>query len=179
MCGVSKAGFAGAECAADLACLRAQRQLLLPVLRLLADLHHDQAAQEGPPPGATDRHGDRATPLGGGAGWLRGCAEDLPPPRQRLLRSALANSSAHCLAKRQARNLMLAPVSRTGRLISSLVAGLRWPLHALASLLIWPKLRRQLSGGQLHFRSVAVAPSLPISMPSSKRSASNFWWDMA
>ena len=86
-----------------------------------------------------------------------------PPSRQRLLRSALANSSAHCLAKRQARNLMLEPVSPTGRLISSVVAGLRWPLHALASLLIWPKLRRQLSGGQLHFPisgGGAIAPHI-------------------
>ena len=44
-------------------------------------------------PGATDRHGDRATPLGGGAGRLRGRAEDLPPARQRLLKRALANSA--------------------------------------------------------------------------------------
>ena len=86
-----------------------------------------------------------------------------PPARQRLLRAALANSAAHCLAKRQAQNLMLEPSSVADRVLSTLAAVLRWPLHALASLLIWPKLRRQLSGGQLHYPisgGGAIAPHI-------------------
>ncbi|WP_037990820.1 AMP-binding protein [Synechococcus sp. CC9616] len=86
-----------------------------------------------------------------------------PPSRQRLLRAALANSAAHCLAKRQAWNLMLEPASAADRLLSALTAGLRWPLHALASSLIWPKLRRQLSGGQLRYPisgGGAIAPHI-------------------
>jgi long-chain acyl-CoA synthetase len=42
-------------------------------------------------------------------------------------------------------------------------AAIRWPLHALASALIWPKLRRQLSGGQLAYPisgGGAIAPHI-------------------
>jgi len=74
-----------------------------------------------------------------------------PRSRQRLLRAALANSSAYGLARRRSRNLMLEPVSRRGRLAARVEATRRWPAHALASRLIWPKLRQQLSGGQLRF----------------------------
>ena len=86
-----------------------------------------------------------------------------PPSRQRLLRGALTNSSAHCQAWRRARNLMLAPVPPSGRLLAAGEAALRWPLHALASTLIWPKLRRQLSGGQLAYPisgGGAIAPHI-------------------
>ena len=74
-----------------------------------------------------------------------------PASRQRLLRAALANSSAYCLARRQRRNLMLMPLGRRQRLMAGLKSAGRWPAHALASKLIWPKLRLQLSGGQLRF----------------------------
>ena len=74
-----------------------------------------------------------------------------PPSRQRLLRAALANSAAQRKAVRTARNLLLQPVSLTGRLMAALEAGWRWPFHSLASVAIWPKLRRQLSGGQLTY----------------------------
>jgi long-chain acyl-CoA synthetase len=46
---------------------------------------------------------------------------------------------------------MLEPVCWAGRLQAAGVACLRWPLHALASALLWPKVRRQLSGGQLAY----------------------------
>jgi len=74
-----------------------------------------------------------------------------PASRQRLLRSALANSSAYCLARRRSRNLMVEPLGKRQRLKAALEASRRWPAHALASQLIWPKLRLQLSGGQLQF----------------------------
>ncbi|MDP7993876.1 MAG: AMP-binding protein [Synechococcus sp. SP2 MAG] len=74
-----------------------------------------------------------------------------PASRQRLLRAALANSSAYCLARRQRRNLMLMPLGRRQCLMARLKSAGRWPAHALASKLIWPKLRLQLSGGQLRF----------------------------
>ena len=54
----------------------------------------------------------------------------MPAARQRLLGSALANSRAWVQA------------GAAGRI-------LRWPLHALASRLLWPKVRQQLVGGQL------------------------------
>ncbi|AII48737.1 long-chain fatty acid--CoA ligase [Synechococcus sp. KORDI-52] len=86
-----------------------------------------------------------------------------PPSRQRLLRAALANSAAQRKAVRTARNLLLEPVSSGGRLRAFGSAALRWPLHALASTLIWPKLRRQLSGGQLAYPisgGGAIAPHI-------------------
>ena len=86
-----------------------------------------------------------------------------PPSRQRLLRAALANSAAQRKAVRTARNLLLEPVSAAGRLRACGSAALRWPLHALASTLIWPKLRRQLSGGQLAYPisgGGAIAPHI-------------------
>ena len=86
-----------------------------------------------------------------------------PPSRQRLLRAALANSAAQRQARRTACNLLLDPVSASGRLRALGSAALRWPLHALASALIWPKLRRQLSGGQLAYPisgGGAIAPHI-------------------
>ena len=86
-----------------------------------------------------------------------------PPSRQRLLRAALANSAAQRKALRTARNLLLQPVSLSGRITAAATAVLRWPLHALASALIWPKLRLQLSGGQLAYPisgGGAIAPHI-------------------
>lgn len=74
-----------------------------------------------------------------------------PPFRQRLLQAALANSAAQRKAWRTARNLLLESTPVLGRFSASFEALLRWPLHALASALLWPKLRRQLSGGQLAY----------------------------
>ena len=86
-----------------------------------------------------------------------------PPSRQRLLRAALSNSSAQRQALRRANDLMLEPVSWVGRFQAAGVACLRWPLHALASALLWPKVRRQLSGGQLAYPisgGGAIAPHI-------------------
>ncbi|MGB1622168.1 MAG: AMP-binding protein [Synechococcus sp.] len=86
-----------------------------------------------------------------------------PPSRQRLLRAALANSAAQRRAWRTTRDLLLEATSLGGRLRAGLEAGLRWPLHALASALIWPTLRRQLSGGQLAYPisgGGAIAPHI-------------------
>ena len=86
-----------------------------------------------------------------------------PPSRQRLLRAALANSAAQRRAMRTTRNLLLEPMAPAARLAAAVEAGLRWPLHALASTLIWPKLRIQLSGGQLLYPisgGGAIAPHI-------------------
>ena len=86
-----------------------------------------------------------------------------PPSRQRLLRAALGNSAAQRLALRRARGLMLEADSSLSRLQGAAAAALRWPLHALASALVWPKLRRQLSGGQLLYPisgGGAIAPHI-------------------
>lgn len=74
-----------------------------------------------------------------------------PASRQRLLRAALANSTAYTLARRRSRDLMIQPLRKRDRLRAVAEASRRWPAHALASKLIWPKLRQQLSGGALRY----------------------------
>jgi len=69
--------------------------------------------------------------------------------RQLLIRAALANSRAFCLRRRQCLDLTLVPEQPPQRLLAALEAGLRWPLHRLATALIWPQVRRQLVGGEL------------------------------
>jgi long-chain acyl-CoA synthetase len=73
----------------------------------------------------------------------------MPPARQRLLRSALALSRNHCLAQRVAADRTLAPEPALRRLGAAGGALLSWPLHALASRVLWPKVRQQLIGGRL------------------------------
>ncbi len=73
----------------------------------------------------------------------------MPPARRRLIAAALANSRGYCFRRREALDLTLDPVPAATRLGAAAVAALRWPLHRLASALLWPKVRRQLVGGQL------------------------------
>jgi long-chain acyl-CoA synthetase len=73
----------------------------------------------------------------------------MPRARQRLLGAALTNSRAHALASRRAADLALAPVAPLERLQAAAECSLRWPLHALAAWLFWPKVRQQLVGGAL------------------------------
>jgi long-chain acyl-CoA synthetase len=73
----------------------------------------------------------------------------MPASRQRLIGAALANSRSWCLARRRALDLTLVPEPPVTRLAAAAVALLRLPAHALASRLIWPKVRGQLVGGRL------------------------------
>jgi long-chain acyl-CoA synthetase len=73
----------------------------------------------------------------------------MPPSRQRLLGSALANSRAFHRARRTALDLTLAPESAPRRLKAAGEALLRAPLHGLAARALWPKVRQQLVGGEL------------------------------
>jgi len=74
---------------------------------------------------------------------------EMPAARQRLLGGALANSRGFAAAQRQALNLTLAPEPAGARMLAAGRAALRWPLHALAGRLFWPKVRQQLVGGRL------------------------------
>jgi long-chain acyl-CoA synthetase len=73
----------------------------------------------------------------------------MPRGRQQLLRSSLAVSQAYHRSRRTALNLTLQPESASTRLGAALSAAGRWPLHRLASVLLWPKVRKQLCGGAL------------------------------
>ena len=80
---------------------------------------------------------------------FEGALAEMPAARQRLLGVALANSRAYAAARRRALDLTLAPEPTGARLRASAQAALRWPLHALAGRLLWPKVRQQLVGGRL------------------------------
>jgi long-chain acyl-CoA synthetase len=80
---------------------------------------------------------------------FEGALAEMPAARQRLLGVALANSRAYAAARRRALDLTLAPEPAGARLRASAQAALRWPLHALAGRLLWPKVRQQLVGGRL------------------------------
>ena len=73
----------------------------------------------------------------------------MPPARQRLLRRALALSRFHCAERRRAADLTLTPEPLGRRALALAATLLSWPLHGLASALLWPKLRQQLIGGRL------------------------------
>ena len=73
----------------------------------------------------------------------------MPASRRRLISNALANSRAFCLARRRALDLSLELEPAPARLLAAARALVRWPAHALASKLIWPKVRGQLVGGRL------------------------------
>jgi long-chain acyl-CoA synthetase len=73
----------------------------------------------------------------------------MPASRQRLLRTALANSRAYGLRRRQSFDLTLHPEAWPVRCGAAVLAMLRWPLHRLAAALLWPKVRQQLVGGRL------------------------------
>jgi long-chain acyl-CoA synthetase len=80
---------------------------------------------------------------------FEGALAEMPAARQRLLQAALANSRAFVAARRQALDLTLAPEPAGARLLAAGRLALRWPLHALAGRLFWPKVRQQLVGGAL------------------------------
>ncbi len=75
--------------------------------------------------------------------------EAMPPSRQGLIRQALRLSRWHGQSRRRALDLTLEPESLPGRLAAGLGWLLSWPGHGLASALLWPKVRQQLSGGAL------------------------------
>lgn len=73
----------------------------------------------------------------------------MPPAKQRLVRLALAVASGQAQAWRRWRNLDGALLSPLARLRSLALALVSWPPAALAEQLLWPAVRRQLSGGCL------------------------------
>jgi long-chain acyl-CoA synthetase len=71
----------------------------------------------------------------------------MPAPRRRLIEAALAVSRFHALQRRRALDLTLQSEPPLQRLLAASLAAASWPLHGLASRLLWPKVRQQLVGG--------------------------------
>lgn len=72
-----------------------------------------------------------------------------PPSRRILVRFALACSRFHCGQWRAWRNLHPIPCNPGQRLLGLALAGVSFPLHRLAGVLFWSKVRQKLVGGQL------------------------------
>jgi long-chain acyl-CoA synthetase len=85
----------------------------------------------------------------------------MPAGRRRLIEAALANSRAYGLGRRIAADLTLEPEPALRRGLAGLKAALRWPLHRLASALLWPKVRTQLVGGELR-TAISGGGALPL-----------------
>ena len=73
----------------------------------------------------------------------------MPASRQRLLKTALANSRSYHSRLRCARDLTLAPEPLVRRLAAVAELAVRWPGQRLAEAFLWPKVRQQLVGGML------------------------------
>jgi long-chain acyl-CoA synthetase len=71
----------------------------------------------------------------------------MPASRRRLIERALGLSRFHALQRRRALDLTLQQEPPLQRLIAASLVAASWPLHALASRLLWPKVRQQLVGG--------------------------------
>ena len=86
-----------------------------------------------------------------------------PPSRRSLVRSALACSRFHCGQWRVWRNLHPVPHNPAQRLLGLVLASVSFPVHRLAGVLFWPKLRQKLVGGQLRLAisgGGALSPSV-------------------
>tara|TARA_Y100001968_G_scaffold189336_1_gene173548 strand:- start:8613 stop:10589 length:1977 start_codon:yes stop_codon:yes gene_type:complete len=91
--------------------------------------------------------------------------QNMPIARQKLLKSALRNSSAYKYSLRKARSLTIEKISLRKRFLACLDLTWRLPMHSLVSLFIWPKVLNQLSGGQLLFPisgGGAIAPHVDL-----------------
>lgn len=75
----------------------------------------------------------------------------MPNSRQIILKAALSNSRAFKLALRKSKNLLLRKVKKHIRFLAFAEVIIRWPMHRLASVVLWPKVLEQLSGGKLIF----------------------------
>lgn len=86
-----------------------------------------------------------------------------PPSRRNLVRFALACSRFHCGQWRAWRNLHPLPCNPGQRLLGLALASVSFPLHRLAGVLFWSKVRQKLVGGQLRLAisgGGALSPSV-------------------
>ena len=86
-----------------------------------------------------------------------------PPSRRNLVHFALACSRSHCEQWRAWRNLHPIPCDPARRLSGLALAAVSFPLHRLAGVLVWPKVRQKLVGDRLRLAisgGGALSPSV-------------------
>ncbi len=77
--------------------------------------------------------------------------EKMPGIRKTLVKSAISNSKAYKLARRKLNFLTIDSVSNLDKIKSFIEILLRFPIHRISSLYLWPKILIKICGGRLRF----------------------------
>ncbi len=77
--------------------------------------------------------------------------ERMPRLRKVLIKSAISNSKAYKLAQRKLNSLTIESVSTLDKIISLIDMILRFPIHRISSIYLWPKILNKICGGRLRF----------------------------
>ncbi len=89
--------------------------------------------------------------------------EKAPKIRKTLIKSAISNSKAYKLALRKINFLTIDSVSSLDQVISLIEIILRFPIHRISSIYLWPKILTKICGGRLRFPisgGGAIAPHI-------------------
>ena len=77
--------------------------------------------------------------------------EKAPKFRKTLIKSAISNSKSYKLALRKINLLTINSVSTLDQIISLIEIILRFPIHRISSIYLWPKILTKICGGRLRF----------------------------
>ncbi len=89
--------------------------------------------------------------------------EKMPKLRKNLLKTAISNSKSYKLALRKLNLLTIDSVSILDQIISLTEVVLRFPIHRISSIYLWPKVLIKICGGRLRFPisgGGAIAPHI-------------------
>ena len=89
--------------------------------------------------------------------------EKMPRIRKTLIKGAISNSKAYKLACRKLNILMIDSVSTLDQTVSLLEIIIRFPIHRISSIFLWPKVLTKICGGRLRFPisgGGAIAPHI-------------------
>ncbi len=89
--------------------------------------------------------------------------EKMPRLRKALIESAISNSKSYKLARRQFDFLTINSVSTLDQIISLIEILVRFPVHRISTLYLWPKILKKICGGRLRFPisgGGAIAPHI-------------------
>ncbi len=89
--------------------------------------------------------------------------DKMPRVRKSLIKSAISNSKAYKLARRKLCFLTIDSVSSLEQAISFVEILLRYPIHRISSIYLWPKILTKICGGRLKFPisgGGAIAPHI-------------------
>ena len=77
--------------------------------------------------------------------------EKMPKLRRCIIKSAISNSKAYKLAQRKFNMLTIDSVSNLDKITSLIYIILRFPVHRISSIYLWPKILTKICGGRLRF----------------------------